>query len=240
MRTISWFSCGAASAVATKLSNPDVIAYCDTGSEDEDNKRFMSDCEQWFGKGITILKNEKYQDTWDVWEDRRYIAGIDGAPCTSELKVAPRLAFELPDDIHIFGYTNDANDIRRAKSFGEHWPDLKIKTPLIENGLTKANCLSLLESANIKPPRVYAMGYPNANCIPCPKATSPSYWAVVRKYHPKEFARMAELSRRLGARLCRHKGVRIFIDELPDDVETKNALAPECDFLCGLYEESMK
>ena len=42
-RTVSWFSCGAASAVATKLSNPDVVAYCDTGSEDYDNKRFFND-----------------------------------------------------------------------------------------------------------------------------------------------------------------------------------------------------
>jgi hypothetical protein len=31
-RIVSWFSCGAASAVATMLSKPDVIAYCDTGA----------------------------------------------------------------------------------------------------------------------------------------------------------------------------------------------------------------
>ena len=52
-RKVSWFSCGAASAIATKLSNPDVIAYCETGSEDYDNKRFMTECEKWFEKEIT-------------------------------------------------------------------------------------------------------------------------------------------------------------------------------------------
>lgn len=54
-RTVSWFSCGAASAVATKLVRPDVIAYCDTGSEDGDNARFMADCERWFQQPVTHL-----------------------------------------------------------------------------------------------------------------------------------------------------------------------------------------
>jgi hypothetical protein len=91
MRRVAWFSCGAASAIATKLSQPDVIAYCETGSEHPDNKRFMRDLEEWFGQEITILQNPKFKDTWDVWEKRRYLAGIAGAPCTGELKVEPRL-----------------------------------------------------------------------------------------------------------------------------------------------------
>ncbi len=62
-RRISWFSCGAASAVATKLTNPDVIAYCETGSEDIDNARFMRDCEPWFNAPITRLSNPEYKDT---------------------------------------------------------------------------------------------------------------------------------------------------------------------------------
>ena len=39
-RTICWFSCGAASAVATKLTlkdTPDaIVAYCETGAEHPD------------------------------------------------------------------------------------------------------------------------------------------------------------------------------------------------------------
>jgi hypothetical protein len=174
-RTVSWFSCGAASAVATKLADPDVIAYCDTGSEDSDNARFMLDCERWFGMSVMKLKNEKWQDTWDVWEKRKFLSGISGAPCTSELKVAPRLAFQMPDDIHVFGYTADASDVKRAEVLRENWPDMKISTPLIDRGITKAGCLSMILSAGIQPPRVYAMGFPNANCIPCVKATSPAY-----------------------------------------------------------------
>lgn len=240
MRRISWFSCGAASAVATKLSRPDVIAYCETGSEDVDNARFMLDCAAWFERDITTLRNPKFRDTWAVWEKRKYISGIAGAPCTTELKVNPRLEFQRPDDIHIFGYTADASDVARADALKENWPDLNVEYPLIDAGITKASCLAMIESVGIKPPRVYAMGFPNANCIPCCKATSPAYWALVRKHYPAEFDQMAELSRRLGARLSRVDGERVFIDEVPDDQPTTEPIAPECDFLCALAMEDLK
>lgn len=238
-RRISWYSCGAASAVATKLIQPDVIAYCETGAEDADNQRFMRDCAVWFGQPITHLQNPDYPDTWAVWEKRRFLSGVAGAPCTGELKVAPRLEFQRPDDVHVFGYTADAADVKRAKTLRENWPELTIETPLIDRGLTKAACLAMIQSAGIKPPRVYAMGFHNANCIPCVKATSPDYWALVRLRFPAEFERMAKLSRELGARLTRINNERIFIDEIPQNWPVTQAIAPECDFLCSLATEDL-
>jgi hypothetical protein len=236
MRTISWFSCGAASAVATKLSKPDVIAYCETGSEDKDNARFMRDCEEWFGQEIKILKNPRYESTWEVWEKKRYISGPGGAPCTKNLKIIPRLMFEEPEDLHIFGYTADHNDVRRYNSFGENWPDLTTKAPLIEAGLNKAACLAMVESAGIKPPRVYKMGFPNANCIPCCKASSPSYYALVRKEFPAEFDRFNKLCHELGCRPVNINGEHCFPDEVPENQPLTQPIAPECDFLCQLAE----
>lgn len=238
-RKIVWYSCGAASAVAAKMSNADVIAYCETGSEDADNARFMVDCERWFGRPIEVLQNADYPDTWAVWEKRKWICGPDGAPCTGLLKVKPREEFQRADDVHVFGYTADAGDIRRARLLRENWPDLNIETPLIDQGVTKAACLAILQTAGIKPPRVYALGFPNANCIPCCKATSPDYWALIRKHYPEQFRRMAELSRRLGARLTRIDDERIFIDEIPANQPTTAPIAPECDFLCNLVERDI-
>ena len=239
-RRISWFSCGAASAVATKLSTPDIVAYCGVGSEHEDNKRFMADCQKWFDQEIITLKNSEFADTWAVWEKRRYISGIAGAPCTSELKIVPRLEFQRVDDIHIFGYTADANDVRRSEKLRENWPELFAEFPLIERGLTKAACLAIVEDAGIEPPLTYAQGFPNANCLPCCKATSPAYWALVREHYPEKFNRMVELSRRLGARLARIEGERVFIDEIPLDHPTTQPLAPECDFLCAMAEQELE
>ena len=238
-RRIAHFSAGAASAIATKLSTPDEIWYASTGAEDADNARFLSDCERWFGKSVRVLKNTRYASTWDVWEQRRYIAGIAGAPCTGELKVKPRVDHQRPDDIHIFGYTADAADIKRAKTLCDNWPELQVETPLIDRGLNKAACLAMLNNAGIAPPRVYALGFPNANCIPCCKAQSPSYWALIRHHYPDAFDRMARLSRELGARLARLNGERIFVDEVPADHPMTEPLAPACDFLCSLSEQDL-
>jgi 3'-phosphoadenosine 5'-phosphosulfate sulfotransferase (PAPS reductase)/FAD synthetase len=241
-RIVSWFSCGAASAVATKIAlidGPVTIAYCDTGSEHEDNKRFMADCEVWFGQSVTVLKNDKYADTWDVWEKRKYLGGIAGAPCTGILKVEPRLDFQRPDDVHVYGFTNDAADINRAKRIRENNFDMTIRTPLIERGLDKAACLAMIQGAGIKEPVTYSMGFPNANCLPCVKATSPDYWSLYRLRFPEGFARMVELSRRLGARLTRINDERIFIDEIPDDWPVTQAIAPACDLLCGAVQQEI-
>lgn len=241
-RRVRWIS-GAASAIATRLdliANPGgVVAHCETGSEDEDTDRFIRDCETWLGVEITRLKSEEFADTWAVWEKRRYMSGIAGAPCTSELKIAPRLAFQLPGDVNVFGYTADRRDAERAKHFAANYPDTAFSTPLIRRGLTKAACLAMIIKAGIKPPRVYEMGFSNANCIPCVKATSPSYWALVRKEFPDQFARAAAMSRDLGARLVilsreNGKNVRGFIDEVPANQPVTDAIAPSCDFLCHI------
>jgi 3'-phosphoadenosine 5'-phosphosulfate sulfotransferase (PAPS reductase)/FAD synthetase len=238
-RTLSWFSCGAASAVATMLSPQAIPVYCETGAEHPDNARFFEDCETWFGRKITRLRSDKYVDTWDVWEQRKYLAGINGAPCTVELKVAPRLAFQRPNDVHVFGYTADGPDVARAARLRENYPELTIETPLIDRSLTKAACLDMIARAGIKVPPLYALGFQNNNCIPCVKATSPAYWAMVRKHFPDKFDRMAKLSRELNVRLCRLGGVRSFIDEIPAGQSTMNPIQPSCDFLCHLAEQDM-
>ena len=242
-RVISWFSSGAASAVMTKLAlmdDADVIpVQCDLGdSEDSDNARFSSDCEKWFAKPITYIRG-KYTGIDDVFESRKYHAGIAGAPCTSEMKVAPRLDYQLPSDTHLWGYTADSGDVTRWERMLSNYPDMNQRAPLIERGLTKEACLAMIERAGILPPRIYAMGFPNANCIGCVKASSPNYWSLVRKQFPDVFARRAEQSRRFGSRLVRIHNERCFLDELPDDWPVTQAIAPRCDFLCHIAEEDM-
>jgi 3'-phosphoadenosine 5'-phosphosulfate sulfotransferase (PAPS reductase)/FAD synthetase len=234
-RRIGWFSCGAASAVACKLSGA-MPVYCATGSEHPDNERFMRDCEAWLGQPVTVLRSAEFATTWDVWERRRYMSGIAGAPCTTELKVAPRLAFERPDDVHVFGYTADAADVKRAERLRLNYPDMKIVTPLIDAGITKEGALAIIDRAGIALPPMYALGFQNNNCVPCVKATSPAYWALVRKHFPEEFNRAATLSREIGCRLARLGDERVFLDEIPADHPTTNPIQPSCDFLCALAE----
>lgn len=233
------FSCGVASAVATKLTPEAEPVYCETGAEHPDNERFLADCEQWFGRKVTRLKSDKYADTWDVWTKRRYLAGIEGALCSVELKMAPRLAFQRPDDIHVLGYTADPADVTRANRLRANYPEEHIVTPLIERGLMKEHCLDMVRRAGIALPPLYALGFRNNNCIPCVKAQSAAYWALVRREFPAEFDRMARLSRDLGVRLCKTGGgerERLFIDEIPLDQSVSDPIQPSCDFLCHLAE----
>lgn len=243
-RTIVWFSRGAASAVAwmmTKATDPDCIAVCcGTGGEHPDSDRFERDWSKVIGDPVTHLESEKYADTWDVWERTRWLAGIDGARCTTELKVVPRLEFQSPGDIHVFGYTADGPDAKRAERLRENFFELDIRTPLIDAGITKEGALAMVERAGVRLPVMYSLGFKNNNCIPCVKATSPDYWALVRKQFPDEFERMAKLSRELGVRLCRINDERRFIDEIPEDWPTTNPLVPSCDFLCALAEMELE
>lgn len=241
-RRVRWLS-GAASAVAAKLdltAHPGgVVAHCETGSEDADTDRFIVDCAAWLGVEIVRIRSAEFPDTWAVWGKRRYMSGIAGAPCTSELKIAPRLAFQKPGDVHIFGYTADRRDIERAAHFRTNYPDTTMETPLIEKGLTKAACLAMIQTADVAPPRVYALGFHNANCIPCVKATSPDYWALVRQEFPEQFDRAAKLSREIGCRLARINDVRVFIDEIPADQPVTDPVAPACDFLCHIAGQDL-
>lgn len=254
-RVIAWVSAGAASAIAGKLAQRKygsrvVFAYCETGSEHEDNERFLADIERWYEQPIIRLRSEKYADTWAVWEDRSYLAGIDGAPCSGELKFKPRAAFQQAGDIHVFGYTADKLDMARAVRLRLNWPDMLVETPLIDGGLDKVACLQMVRNAGIALPTLYGLGFPNNNCIPCVKSTSPAYWALVRLHFPEAFARIAKLCRDLEVRLVilrREKdangkpvNVRGFIDEIPLDQPVLNPLVPSCDFLCSIAEMGLQ
>lgn len=247
-RRVRWFSEGAASAVATKFDlnahgvEAGPVVCISTGSEDDDNHRFRADCEKWFGCPITILKSEEYDDTWEVWAKRRFMSSIHGAACSRELKFVVRLNYEFPSDIHVFGYTADPLDVKRAERLrADFSPHATLVTPLIERGITKANCLALLQGVGIEEPRTYAMGFPNANCLKsgCVKATSPSYWALHRKHFPEGFAKTAALAREIGARLARIGEERVFIDDIPADWPTTNAVAPACDLLCSINAQDL-
>ena len=232
-RRIGWFS-WCRQCRACWLAKPDKYLYCDTGSEHEDNDRFRKDCETAFGFTVDTIRSDKYDDTWHVWMDKQYLSGIAGAPCTSALKVQPRLEHTSPDDVHIFGYTDDPPDRTRADRIQEHWPELQFEFPLIERNLSKLACRGMLAEMGVQEPVTYAMGFPNANCIPCVKATSARYWSLVREEFPKEFERMASLARDLDVKLARLKGERVYIDEIPDDHPVYAAEVPVCDFMCQI------
>lgn len=244
-RVVCRFSCGAASAVATKLAIAQwgdrcVVTYSDAGSEHPDNARFLADCERWFGIPIHVLRSDEYKDTWDVWERERFIMSFRGAPCTGELKRAPAYAFQLPDDELVFGYTMEEG--KRAARIREANPETTVHTPLIERGLTKGDCLAMIDRAGIEIPAMYKLGYNNNNCIGCPKGGK-GYWNKIRRDFPEVFDRMATLQRKLvsAAFWKETDGSYLYLDELdPERGNHVNEPNIECSLMCAIAEQDMQ
>lgn len=235
-RIVCWFSAGAASAVATKLiltehghDNVEVV-YTDTGSEHPDNPRFIADCEQWFNHPVQVLKSERFDDTWDVWETTRFLVGPMGARCTGELKKKVRFAFQRPNDVQVFGFSADRREVTRAARFREQNFEVNLRTPLIERSITKAECLGILRATRIELPAMYLLGYLNNNCIGCVKGGM-GYWNKIRRDFPEVFNRMADLERGLGRTVLRENGRPLPLVALDP---ARGSHADEPDIECGL------
>lgn len=244
-RFVGHFSCGAASAVAIKLAIeenkrrahlPFVVVNQHIKQEHPDNQRFLKDCEKWFGVEIQQVSHPVYQgDIYAAFEGEKFIAGIGGAVCTRVLKKEVAAKFWQPGDIDVLGYTAeeqdrydrwiDANNHRRAKPI------------LIDRGLTKEDCLAMVERAGIELPVMYKQGYEHNNCIGCVKAGS-GYWNKIRIDYPNAFNKMAEYSRDKGVRLLKRGEERIYLDELqPGEGNYQQEPEVQCGIFCELAEK---
>ena len=244
MKVAVWFSCGAASAAALKLTvdkygvesvyavNNPVI------EEHHDNKRFAEDVANWVGIDVQYAVNSNYPlaSVVDVFDRRKGMAFPHGAPCTVELKKRARQEWEKsnPVDWHVLGFTVDERNRHDRFVMTERENVLPI---LIDANMTKNDCADMIRAAGIKLPEIYERGFPNANCIGCVKATSPTYWNLVRQEFPDVFDQRAEQSRRLGARLVRVKNERIFLDELDPKAKGRPLKTmPDCSLFCEEHE----
>jgi hypothetical protein len=247
-RIVAQFSCGAASAVATKLALAEygercVVINAYLENEHPDNRRFLADCEKWFGVPVVVLRDEKYgANIINVFRRRQFIKGHRGASCSRILKRELLDAFKGPGDVMIFGYT--AEEVDRLDDFRERNPERPVLAPLIERGLTKDDCKAMVERAGIELPVMYRMGYDNANCIGCVKGGA-GYFRAIREDFPKQFEALAQVESEIGegAYILYHRsgplnGQRFPLRELSTDGPVRrNEALPSCSFFCELSEQ---
>lgn len=236
-----WFSCGAASAVAAKKA---IELYGKTHNillvnnpikeEHEDNVRFKNDIQEYLQHEIIEAKNKDYPNASivEIFDKRKYMSGIQGAPCTRVLKKEARYQFELSHEIdfHVLGFTID--EWRRQKTFNESERGNTLPV-LVQNLITKQDCFKILKKDNVKLPAAYSLGLPNANCLGCVKSSSPTYWNLIRIIAPIVFDQRCEQSRRLGVRLVKLHGKRIFLDELKPTDKGGKIQSWECGIFCN-------
>jgi hypothetical protein len=244
-RIVSRFSCGAASAVATKLvlgeypAERVVILRAWIKEEHEDNDRFSADCERWFGHPVTVLRDEKYgASVIEVFKRKRYMKGRFGAPCRKALKSDVLEAAGLPGDIWVLGYTAEETD--RLDGFLDANNGQKVICPLIERNLMKADCLAMVERAGIALPAMYLLGYNNNNCRCCVKGGE-GYFNRQRIDFPENFVALADVQEAIGpgAFLFRDRatGERYSLRDLPTDNGRHDEPDISCSFNCALAEQ---
>lgn len=242
-RIVCQFSCGAASAVATKLAlaqypNAEIINAL-VKEEHPDNRRFLADCEVWFGRPVTVLRDEKYgASIIEVFRRKRYMKGPSGAPCTMNLKRKLLDGWKQPGDVMVFGYTAEEAD--RLDDFRERNPDRPVIAPLIDAGLGKEDCKAMVLRAGIRLPLMYEMGYDNANCIGCVKGGE-GYWRAIREDFPAEFEELAKVQDEIGEGAYLHRdrktNVRFSLRDLGDGPVRRNEKLPSCSFFCEMAEQ---
>ena len=240
-RVVARFSCGAASAIATKIA---IERYGDRveivnaflAAEHTDNRRFLADCERWFGRAITVLRDTKYDaEPLKVWFAKRFLAGKDGAPCSKALKGEVLDAY-LPGAPMVLGYTADESD--RLDRFIDANAGKDVIAPLIEHGITKEDCFRRITAAGLVLPRPYLQGFHNSNCLRCPKGGL-GYWKHIDHHYPDSYEEVAKLQDMLGPGswfLSDRRGgkrVRISLRRLREIDEPRWRIQDELPVECG-------
>lgn len=249
-RVVCQFSCGAASAVATKLAlerygDRVSIINAFVADEDSDNRRFLSDCETWFGRPVVVLRDTKYgASAAEVWRRKRFIVNRSGAPCSKTLKRNVLTAYHRPGDMIVLGYTADPRDEARLDRYIDSHAEDMVWAPLIEARLTKRACFEMVARAGIELPRMYRLGYHNANCPKCPKGGE-GYWNKIRRDFPENFEEMAQLQDELGPGSYffrdRKTGRRISLRMLdPKAGRFKEEPAVECGAVCEMPDDATR
>lgn len=247
-RIVCQFSCGAASAVATKLALAHYGATHDVQiinafltNEHEDNRRFLLDCQEWFGQEIVQLRDKKYgADIIQVFLRERFMKGRNGAPCTKLLKRRLLDAWKQQGDVMVFGYT--AEEVGRLEDFRDRNPDRPVIAPLIDAGLEKEDCKAMILRAGIELPYMYLKGYDNANCIGCVKGGE-GYFRAIREDFPAQFEVLCQVQDELGTGSYLHRNrktnERYSLRDLGDGPIRRNEKLPACSFFCEIAESEL-
>lgn len=265
-RTIAWVSGGAASAVACILIsnryNNVHFAFCDTGIEDPDTYRFMSDIERIIGINIIHYKHPKFKTPEEVHDHYSGLNFAHGAPCSSHLKREVRTSQVQDietDYCQIFGFDFRKAEVNRAINMVKNYPEINPKFPLIESEMDRDKIFKTLKKLGIKPPRAYEE-FNNNNCIGDPDSEKGGcvqggigYWQKIKQLYPKKFAYMAAKEHKYSeakgkpVTICKDQrkgksGNRLFLSFNPmfPDVETIDVIKGrqpvgyfECNGFCG-------
>jgi 3'-phosphoadenosine 5'-phosphosulfate sulfotransferase (PAPS reductase)/FAD synthetase len=194
MNNIVTISGGLTSAYVSKivLENTDAeLVFTDTGWEDPDLFRFLSELEMLLNKKITILKHEKYNNPEELFNGMGFLGSNRVPNCSRYLKVEVLQKYlkEKYNNQCIVYFGIDYSEKHRADRIKFQYDKLGIETkfPLVESKdfFIKDKITTWLNTNGIEIPRLYKDGYTHNNCSGgCVRAGKKS-WIHLLKSNPE-------------------------------------------------------
>jgi 3'-phosphoadenosine 5'-phosphosulfate sulfotransferase (PAPS reductase)/FAD synthetase len=192
-----------------------VLLFADTLIEDEDNYRFLYESAANIGAPLVIIRDGR--TPWQVMRDRRIIGNSRIDPCSMVLKRElldkwrDRVCDPEKTDIVLGILWDESHRIDRVRSRTAPWNYL---APLCDKPwISKNECLEWAAREGVRPPRMYNMGFPHANCGGfCIKAGQATFKLLLKNFperyaaHEEEERSMRELVGNHSVMRCRRGG----------------------------------
>lgn len=242
-------SYGAAKRVVEKYGTSDLILFfTDTKMEDKDLYRFLNESASNIGGEFVSIADGR--NPWQVFKDVRFLGNSRIDPCSKVLKrdIAKKWIMSNygPNDCVLYLGIDWTEEHRylRSKMF---WEPYTVQAPLCQKPFVlKSQLLNDLDQVEIKPPRLYGMGFAHNNCGGfCIKAGQAQFKLLLEKF-PKRYAAHEEREREIRSFLNKDVSIlrrvkggvssNLTLEQLRLEVEIKSKDIDENDWGgCGCF-----
>ena len=135
--------------------------------EDEDCYRFIKEAA--VNVGAPLVRIADGRDIWQVFKDRKFLGNSRQANCSTSLKQIPCrkwLEDNCPDPSETVVYVGiDWTESQRLPKIEKAYLPYRAEAPLCEPPfLDKKALIEWAKGEGLAPPRMYAQGFPHANC----------------------------------------------------------------------------
>lgn len=217
MHYIVSYSGGASSWAAAKITQDRImrpedtmtLLFADTLIEDEDTYAFLEAGAATLGLPVTRIADGR--TPLQVFEDVRFIGNSRVDPCSKILKrelLDKWIASQSDPKMRVLGL--DWTEVNRFERFAARI-DGDCIAPLIDFGIGKPQVLEMVVDAGLPSQRLYALGFPHANCGGACVKAGISQWTLLYRTFPERFAHWENEEERLGAKVG-HNQVSILRD----------------------------
>lgn len=164
--------------------------FCDTGEELPETYEYLEQLEAMLGERIQRLNPDRpFRHYLEIY--RGVLPDVRTRWCTRKLKIEPFEKF-VGDDL-VFNYIGIRADEPHRKGYISTKPNITAKYPLIQDGITKADVMRILEESGIGLPKYYEWRS-RSGCYFC-FFQQRIEWVGLSRRHPQEFQKAMEMEK---------------------------------------------